>query len=57
MLVDGDGAKFADEHLQDPIEGAERAAQRLKQAVRDTLRDTPFDLESIECEISRLSPL
>ncbi|KAI0839785.1 hypothetical protein F5Y06DRAFT_264605 [Hypoxylon sp. FL0890] len=40
VLIDGDGAKFADEFLRDPVGGAERAAIRLKQAVRENLRDT-----------------
>ncbi|KAI0003604.1 hypothetical protein F4779DRAFT_601327 [Xylariaceae sp. FL0662B] len=39
VLIDGDGAKFADEFLRDPIAGAERAAMKLKQAVRENLRD------------------
>lgn len=47
VLIDGDGAKFADEYLRDPISGAERAAIRLKQAVRESLRDTGADLEDI----------
>ncbi|KAH9907499.1 hypothetical protein F4778DRAFT_544149 [Xylariomycetidae sp. FL2044] len=40
VLIDGDGAKFADEFLRDGARGAERAAIRLKQAVLDHLRDT-----------------
>lgn len=47
MLIDGDGAKFADEFLRDPIAGAERAAIRLKQAVRENLRDTGVGSEDI----------
>ncbi|KAI0131802.1 hypothetical protein BJ170DRAFT_221417 [Xylariales sp. AK1849] len=35
VLIDGDGAKFADSLLQTPAEGAPKAAQALKQAVRD----------------------
>ncbi|KAI2628784.1 hypothetical protein GGR54DRAFT_588717 [Hypoxylon sp. NC1633] len=40
VLIDGDGAKFADEFVRDPMGGAEKAAIRLKQAVRENLRDT-----------------
>ncbi|KAI1337069.1 hypothetical protein F5Y15DRAFT_392261 [Xylariaceae sp. FL0016] len=40
VLVDGDGAKFADDYLQDPIDGARRAAMALTQAVRESLRAT-----------------
>ncbi|RYO94208.1 hypothetical protein DL766_002706 [Monosporascus sp. MC13-8B] len=47
VLIDGDGAKFADEFLRDPAEGAERAAQKLKQAVRDNLRGTSFGHDDI----------
>ncbi|KAI1258110.1 hypothetical protein MGN70_001157 [Eutypa lata] len=47
VLIDGDGAKFADEFLRDPIEGAERAAQRLKQAVRDSLKGTNFGHDDV----------
>ncbi|KAI0888006.1 uncharacterized protein GGS22DRAFT_154795 [Annulohypoxylon maeteangense] len=47
VLIDGDGAKFADEYLRDPVAGAERAAIKLKQAVRESLRDTGADLEDI----------
>ncbi|KAH8650998.1 hypothetical protein BX600DRAFT_472904 [Xylariales sp. PMI_506] len=39
VLIDGDGAKFADAFLQRPVEGAVRAAQVLKQAVRDYVND------------------
>ncbi|KAI1380364.1 hypothetical protein F4677DRAFT_406576 [Hypoxylon crocopeplum] len=47
VLIDGDGAKFADEFLRDPIGGAERAAIRLKQAVRENLRDTGVGQDDI----------
>ncbi len=47
MLIDGDGAKFADEFLRDPIEGAERAAQKLKLAVRDNLKGTNFGHDDV----------
>lgn len=47
MLIDGDGAKFADEFLRDPIDGAERAAQKLKQAVRDNLQGTNFGHDDV----------
>ncbi|KAI2468359.1 hypothetical protein F4781DRAFT_398549 [Annulohypoxylon bovei var. microspora] len=47
VLIDGDGAKFADEYVRDPIGGAERAAIKLKQAVRESLRDTGDDLEDL----------
>ncbi|RYP13542.1 hypothetical protein DL767_010680 [Monosporascus sp. MG133] len=47
VLIDGDGAKFADEFLRDPIEGAERAAQKLKQAVRDNLKGTGFGNDDV----------
>jgi hypothetical protein len=38
-LIDGDGAKFADRYLQDPVSGAEKAAQQLKMAVLDAIKD------------------
>ncbi|KAI1106582.1 hypothetical protein F4804DRAFT_300480 [Jackrogersella minutella] len=47
VLIDGDGAKFADEFLRDPMGGAERAAIRLKQAVRENLRGTGAGQEDI----------
>lgn len=47
VLIDGDGAKFGDEFLRDPIGGAERAAIRLKQAVRENLRDTGVGQDDI----------
>lgn len=47
VLIDGDGAKFADEFLRDPNGGAERAAMKLKQAVRENLRDTGVGQEDI----------
>ncbi|KAI0022861.1 hypothetical protein F4780DRAFT_769528 [Xylariomycetidae sp. FL0641] len=40
VLIDGDGAKFADEYLRDPVNGAEKAAQSLRAAVRDHLRES-----------------
>ncbi|KAK7755964.1 hypothetical protein SLS62_001906 [Diatrype stigma] len=40
VLVDGDGAKFCDDLLNepDPAFGAQKAAENLKKAVRDHLR-------------------
>ncbi|KAH8203721.1 hypothetical protein TruAng_002134 [Truncatella angustata] len=35
VLIDGDGAKFADAFLRSPLEGAPQAAQALKQAIRN----------------------
>ena len=40
MLIDGDGAKFLDSLLRDPVSGAAEAAQRLKKEVKDYLKDT-----------------
>ncbi|KAF3024809.1 hypothetical protein E8E14_009453 [Neopestalotiopsis sp. 37M] len=34
VLIDGDGAKFADAFIRNTVDGAPRAAQALKQAVR-----------------------
>merc|ERR1712093_542822 len=42
VLVDGDGSKFLDGLLQDPVSGATKAAQRLKQEIKDYLKDTPL---------------
>ncbi|OAQ89526.1 C-x8-C-x5-C-x3-H type zinc finger protein [Purpureocillium lilacinum] len=43
VLVDGDGAKFRDNLLRDPVHGAVEAAQLLKQQIVDHLRkDTPL---------------
>ncbi|OTB09539.1 hypothetical protein M426DRAFT_316088 [Hypoxylon sp. CI-4A] len=47
VLIDGDGAKFADEFLRDPMTGAEKAAVRLKQAVRENLRDAGIGQDDI----------
>ncbi|KAI5866253.1 hypothetical protein GGS23DRAFT_617342 [Durotheca rogersii] len=47
VLIDGDGAKFADEYLRNPVAGAERAAMKLKQAVRDSLRDTGLEHDDV----------
>lgn len=47
MLIDGDGAKFADEYLRDPSGGAEKVAMKLKQAVRENLRDTGVGQDDI----------
>ncbi|KAI0169023.1 hypothetical protein GGR52DRAFT_574248 [Hypoxylon sp. FL1284] len=47
VLIDGDGAKFGDEFLRDPGNGAEKAALRLKQAVRENLRDTGVGQDDI----------
>ncbi|KAI1387468.1 uncharacterized protein F4822DRAFT_406585 [Hypoxylon trugodes] len=47
VLIDGDGAKFADEFLRDTVAGAERAAIKLKQAVRENLRDTGVSQDDI----------
>ncbi|POR34369.1 Uncharacterized protein TPAR_05440 [Tolypocladium paradoxum] len=47
MLVDGDGAKFRDSLLQDPMSGAVEAAQNIKQQVRGHLKGTPLDTEDI----------
>jgi hypothetical protein len=42
VLIDGDGSKFLDDLLQDPVSGAAEAAQRLKQEIKDYLKDTPL---------------
>ncbi|KAI2621980.1 hypothetical protein GGS26DRAFT_568737 [Hypomontagnella submonticulosa] len=47
VLIDGDGAKFADEYLRDPSGGAEKVAMKLKQAVRENLRDTGVGQDDI----------
>lgn len=55
VLIDGDGAKFADEYIRNPTpDGVSRAAQNLKQAVRDHLNDYPdptLDLNSDDIPI------
>lgn len=51
MLIDGDGAKFADAYLQNPMEGAPRASQALKQAVRDYIRKEFPELDSDDIPI------
>lgn len=38
--MDGDGCKFQDNLLTDPVPGAETAAQRLTQEVKDYLKNT-----------------
>lgn len=47
ILVDGDGAKFRDGLLRDPISGAVEAAQAIKQQIRDHLKGTPLDTEDV----------
>jgi hypothetical protein len=47
VLVDGDGAIFCDDLLQEPHRGAPEAALRLKQAVTDYLKDTPLGTDHI----------
>ncbi|GAQ08487.1 hypothetical protein ALT_5808 [Aspergillus lentulus] len=47
VLVDGDGAIFNNELLQDPRQGAPEAALRLTQAVRNYLKDTPLGSEDV----------
>ncbi|KAH6704253.1 hypothetical protein BKA61DRAFT_618216 [Leptodontidium sp. MPI-SDFR-AT-0119] len=42
VLIDGDGSKFLDELLRDPVSGAAEAAQRLRQKIKDYLMDTPL---------------
>jgi len=42
VLVDGDGAKFLDGLLREPVSGASDAAQRLKQEVNGYLKETPL---------------
>lgn len=39
VLIDGDGAKFADAFLRNPVDGAPKAAQALKQAVRSYIQN------------------
>lgn len=51
MLIDGDGAKFADAFLQNPMEGAPRAAQALKQAVRNYIQNEFPELDSDDIPI------
>ncbi|EAW10812.1 uncharacterized protein ACLA_052850 [Aspergillus clavatus NRRL 1] len=47
VLVDGDGAIFDDELLQNPRQGAPEAALRLTHAVRNYLKNTPFGSEDV----------
>ncbi|KAG0649144.1 hypothetical protein D0Z07_4472 [Hyphodiscus hymeniophilus] len=42
VLIDGDGSKFLDELLQEPVTGAAKAAQRLNKEIKDYLKDTPL---------------
>jgi hypothetical protein len=51
VLIDGDGAKFADGFLRNPIEGAPRAAQVLKQAVRSYVEKEFPDLDGDDIPI------
>jgi hypothetical protein len=47
VLVDGDGAKFLDELLQNQEDGAAQASKRLTKAVRDFLRDSPYSSDDV----------
>ncbi|PKX92393.1 uncharacterized protein P174DRAFT_373257 [Aspergillus novofumigatus IBT 16806] len=47
VLVDGDGAIFNNELLQDPRQGASEAALRLTEAVRNYLKDTPLGSDDV----------
>lgn len=47
VLIDGDGAKFLDELLQNPVQGAADAAQSLNQEVKFFLKDTPLGAMNI----------
>ncbi|KAK9793567.1 hypothetical protein SCARD494_06151 [Seiridium cardinale] len=51
VLIDGDGAKFADIFLQNPAEGAPRAAQALKQAVRNYIQNEFPELDGEDIPI------
>lgn len=51
MLIDGDGAKFADAFLQNTADGAPRAAQALKQAVRGYVQKEFPELDSDDIPI------
>ncbi|KAK6853900.1 hypothetical protein PG995_010712 [Apiospora arundinis] len=51
ILIDGDGAKFADHYLRSPLEGGPVAAQALKQAVRDYLQSDNHDFNSEDIPI------
>ncbi|KAK8043075.1 hypothetical protein PG994_013558 [Apiospora phragmitis] len=51
ILIDGDGAKFADQYLRTPLEGGPVAAQALKQAVRDYLQTDTHDFNTEEIPI------
>lgn len=51
VLIDGDGAKFADAYLNDPVEGGSNAAKALRQAVRDHLRTSSNDFNSEDVPI------
>ncbi|KAK7926667.1 hypothetical protein PG985_003665 [Apiospora marii] len=51
ILIDGDGAKFADQYLRSPLEGGPVAAQAIKQAVRDYLQTDDHDFNSEDIPI------
>ncbi|KAK8119839.1 uncharacterized protein PG998_004465 [Apiospora kogelbergensis] len=51
ILIDGDGAKFADPYLRNPLEGGPAAAQAIKQAVRDYLQTDNHDFNTEEISI------
>ncbi|KAK8081027.1 hypothetical protein PG997_008845 [Apiospora hydei] len=51
ILIDGDGAKFADQYIRNPLEGGPAAAQALKQAVRDYLQTDNHDFNTEDIPI------
>ncbi|KAH9203335.1 hypothetical protein DL95DRAFT_430712 [Leptodontidium sp. 2 PMI_412] len=60
VLIDGDGSKFLDELLRDPVSGAAEAAQRLRQKIKDYLMDTPLgamDVPILVCVFANLNDL
>ncbi|ETS73649.1 hypothetical protein PFICI_14595 [Pestalotiopsis fici W106-1] len=51
VLIDGDGAKFADAFIRNPVDGAPRAAQVLKQAVRTYIENEVPELNGDDIPI------
>lgn len=47
VLVDGDGAIFLDELLENPKEGANKASRRIIHAVKESLREDSVQKEDI----------
>ncbi|KAI1845886.1 hypothetical protein JX265_011219 [Neoarthrinium moseri] len=51
VLIDGDGAKFADHFIRNPLEGGPRAAQALRQAVREHVMSEYPELDNEDIPI------